>query len=130
MQASNRLNVFRILFLVKGILTLVLSLFFIGYGAFGAYFASVDEFSKNGNELPFNPGYFFVIIGIVGFVVCIVMGILQLLASKYMKQLKKYEFVFVIAILTCLTGILGMFLGAFTISLLQMPQIKELFDKK
>jgi len=57
------------------------------------------------------------------------MGILTLFASKYLKEIKNYNFIFVVAILNCLTGILGIVLGIFTIIELNKPDVKALFNK-
>ncbi|XLS28642.1 hypothetical protein ACJD0Z_15755 [Flavobacteriaceae bacterium M23B6Z8] len=129
MEPSNNLNVFRILYLVKGILTLLFCLFFIGYAAFGLFFTSIPEFSEGDNAPPFNPGIIFLIVGGIGFLICLAMGILQLMASKYIKEVRKHDFVMVVAILSCLTGILGILLGVFTIIELQKPHVKKLFGK-
>jgi amino acid transporter len=129
MQPGNNLNVFRILFLIKGILTLVFSLFFVAYAAFGTVFMNMEEFSHHGSSPDFNPGYIFMIFGAIGFIICIVMGILQLMASKYIKELRKRDFIMVVAILGCLTGILGILLGIFTIIELQKPNVRALFEK-
>jgi amino acid transporter len=129
MQPDNNLNVFRILFLIKGILTLVFSLFFVAYAAFGTVFMNMEEFSHHGSSPDFNPGYIFMIFGAIGFIICIVMGILQLMASKYIKELRKRDFIMVVAILGCLTGILGILLGIFTIIELQKPNVRALFEK-
>ncbi len=128
MQPTNNLHVFRILFLVKGILTLVFSLFFLVYAGFGSFFLNIEEFSDS-SEMEFNPGFIFIIIGGIGFFLCIVLGILQLIAAKYLKEIRKSDFIMVVAILGCLTGILGILLGIFTIIELQKPHVKELFGK-
>lgn len=128
-QQLNNLNTFRILYLVKGILTLCFSLFFILYGCMGFIFSSVAESSEVNTQLPFNFGWIFVIIGGVGLIFCVTFGILTLLASRYLKQVKNYNFIFVIAILNCLTGVLGILLGVFTLIELTKPQTKKIFYK-
>ncbi|WP_298494497.1 hypothetical protein [uncultured Algibacter sp.] len=128
-STSNNLNTFRILYLVKGILTLCFSIFFILYGAMGFIFGAIAENTETNTELPFNFGWIFVIIGGVGLFFCITFGILTLLASKYFKQVKNYNFIFAIAILNCLTGILGILLGVFTLVELTKPEVKALFNK-
>jgi len=127
---SNNVNTFRILFLVKGILTILFSLLPLAYALFGVFIGSWDEFSPVKNELPFNPGIIFVIIGGMGFVFLMTLGILTLLASKYLNEYKNYTFIFVIAILNCFTGVLGILLGVFTIIELNKPHIRELFEKE
>ncbi|WP_242670090.1 hypothetical protein [Gramella sp. KN1008] len=74
-------------------------------------------------------GLIFVTIGSVIFLFLIGLGILTILAGKYLGERRKYDFIFVIAILNCLTGILGILLGIFTIIELNKPNVKRLFGK-
>ncbi len=126
---TNNLNTFRILYLVKGILTLCFSIFFILYGCMGFIFGAIAENQDTHTDLPFNFGWIFAIIGGIGLIFCITFGILTLLASKYLKEVKNYNFIFVVAILNCLTGVLGILLGVFTLVELTKPEIKTLFNK-
>lgn len=123
--ATNNLSTFRVLFLVKGILTLFFSLFFIFYGFIGTIFGHIDDF----NELEFNPGIIFIVIGAIGFVITVVLGILTLMAAKYLNEVRGYNFIFVVSVLNCLTGILGILLGVFTLVELTKPHIKALFEE-
>jgi len=127
---NNNLSTFRILYLVKGILTLAFSLFFVLYAMFGYFFTDLMEQEVNNSDLPFNPGAIFTIIGIIGFIISLTFGILTLIASKYIKERRSYTFIFVVAILNCLTGILGILLGVFSLIELNKPEIKSLFDKR
>jgi len=127
---SNNLNLFKTLFLVKGILTLCFSLFFVAYAFFGSYIGHVIETNNHNDPIPFSLGTFFIVIGSFGFFITVTMGILTLFASKYLKEVKNYNFIFVISILNCLTGILGILLGVFTIIELNKPHVKELFNKE
>lgn len=128
-QQPNNLNTFRILFLIKGILTLCLSLFFILYATIGFIIGTVIENDETNTDIPFNFGWIFIIIGGVGILFCITLGVLTLLASKYIKNIKNYNFIFAIAIINCLTGILGIILGVFTLIELTKPEVKKLFNK-
>lgn len=125
----NNLNTFRILYLIKGILTMCFSVFFMLYAGMGFFFNKAIEHSQQETELPFNFGWIFGIIGIIGIIVCIVLGILNLLASKYIKEVKNYNFIFAIAVVNCLTGVLGILLGVFTLVELTKPEVKALFNK-
>lgn len=126
---SNNLGLFKTLYLVKGILTLFFSLFFIAYATMGLFFDKMIDANDANNDMPFNVGSIFLILGIIGVVICLTFGILTLMASKYLKEVKHYNFIFVIAILNCLTGILGILLGVFTLIELNKPEIKKLFHK-
>ena len=129
-NSSNNLSTFSTLFLVKGILTLCFSIFFMLYGCIGIIIGKSGEWSQESDSFPFNPGLIFIIIGGLGILICLIMGILTLMASKYLKEVKNYNFIFVLAILNCLTGILGILLGIFTIIELNKPEVKQLFFQK
>ena len=122
--ATNNLSTFRVLFLVKGILTLCFSIFFIFYAFIGTIFGNIEDFK----DLDFNPGIIFMVIGAIGFFFTIIFGVLTLIAAKNLKDVKGYNFIFVVAILNCLTGILGILLGVFTLVELTKPHIKQLFE--
>lgn len=126
---TNNLNTFRILYIIKGILTLCFSLFFIFYACMGLVFNTAITHSPNSPELPFNFGWIFVIIGAIGLIFCVTFGVLTLLASKYIKEVKNYNFIFAIAVINCLTGVLGILLGVFTLVELTKPEVKQLFGK-
>ncbi|MEW4925669.1 hypothetical protein [Algibacter sp. 2305UL17-15] len=136
-NTSNNLNTFRILYLIKGILTLCFSLFFILYGLFGYFFSESIEFSDSTDGMPFSLdvlifssiGLIMMVISAIGIFLSIILGTLTLLASKYIKDLKNYNFIFAIAIVNCLTGVLGILLGVFTLVELTKPEIKQLFNK-
>ena len=95
----------------------------------GFIFSSVVDNADTNAELPFNFGWIFIIIGGIGLIFCIAIGVLTLLASKYLKEVKNYNFIFAMAIVNCLTGILGILLGVFTLVELTKPEIKKLFNK-
>ena len=125
----NNLPTFRILYLVKGILMLVFSVFPLLYAGMGVFIGNIDEFNYGPDAPPFNVGLIFIIIGVFFFIMVIIMGILSILASQYLKEVKNYNFIFVVAVLSCFTGILGILLGVFTIIELNKPHVKEMFGK-
>ncbi|MFP2995682.1 hypothetical protein ABN763_07210 [Spongiivirga sp. MCCC 1A20706] len=124
----HNVDTYRTLFIIKGILTLVFSLFFVLYMAMGGFFSAAIMLDSSNNDLPFNPGMIFVIIGGIGFLITITLGILTLYAAKYLGQRTNYTFIFVVAILNCLTGALGIVLGVLTLVELNKPEIKALFS--
>jgi len=126
---KNNLSTFKVLFIVKGILNLAISLFFLAYAGFGFFFMNIFEATENNADLAFNPAVLFVIIGVVGVVLAIAFGIITLLAAKYIGQTKNYNFILVAAILNCLSGVLGILLGVFTIIELSKPEVKSLFGR-
>lgn len=130
MQVSNNnLNTFYTLHIVKGILTLCFSVFFILYAVMGVFFGAIIELDPTQQDAPFNPGIIFIIIGIIGVIISVTLGVLNLLASKYIKEKRNYNFIFAVAIVNCLTGMLGILLGVFTLIELNKPEIKHVFNK-
>ncbi len=127
---SNNLNTFRILYIVKGILTLFIAPFFLAYMFIGEFIASIDDVADEIEHLPFNPLDIFVVIGGIGFVLTLIWGILTILASKYINEKRNYSFIMVVAVLNCFTGILGILLGIFTIVELNKPHIRQLFEEE
>ena len=123
---SNNLNTFRVLYIVKGVLSLLAALFFVGYLAFLNIFINESTTMPDANIDLMN--VLNIIMGI-GFILCLVVGILTLMAAKYIGQTRNYTFILVIAILNCLSGILGIILGVFTIIEINKPHIKMLFDQ-
>jgi len=126
---NNNLNLFRIFYLVKGILNLFLALLFVAYALFGMFFMNAS-FHHDEVIFPFNPGSFFMIFGCIGAFFAMLLGVVTLLAAKYLKELKNYNFILVVAILNCLTGVLGILLGVFTIIELNKSEIRVLFNKE
>ena len=120
----HNLNIFRILYIIKGILLLFLSLMPGLYIFLGAHlFQNPDV---NDGELA---GTFLIIGGSLLFVILLIFGILTLLTAKYIGEKRRYDFVFVMSILNCLTGVLGIILGIFTIIELNKPKVRKLFGK-
>ncbi len=126
---NNNLNLFGIFFLIKGILNLLFTLFFAAYVFLGMFVMNVG-FHEHGETLPFNPGWIFMVIGCIGAFFAMVLGVITLLASKYIKEAKNYNFILVVAVLNCLTGVLGILLGVFTIIELNKPEVRTLFNKE
>lgn len=87
-------------------------------------------FALQPDEAPFNPGIIFIIFGSIGIIVTITLGVFTLIASKYLKEVRNYNFIFVMAAINALTGILGILLCVFTLIELNKPEIKALFEKK
>lgn len=95
------------------------------------------QVSDSTDGMPFALDYLFFssfgiiifIVACIGFLLTISLGILNLLASKYIKDVKNYNFIFAIAVVNCLTGVLGILLGVFTLVELTKPEVKSLFNK-
>ncbi len=128
-NSKNNLSTFRILFLIKGILTLFVALVFIFYAAIGVFVGGIVESKHGVEDLPFNPGDIVLTVGVIGFFFFATLGILTIISSNYMEKLRNYNFVFVVAILNALTGILGILLAIFSLIELTKPHVKKLFYK-
>lgn len=122
---NNNLDTFRILWIVKGVLNLLVCLFFILYIFFGIFIWNVND----PDFQDFNPGILVMIIGGIGLVLTAIFGALTLLTAKYIKEKRGYNFILVMSVLNCLSGVLGILLGVFTIIEINKPHVKELFDK-
>lgn len=127
-QPSNNLDTFKTLFIIKGILNLLFSLFFLIYAFIGFFIPAVEQ-NNSFEEMPFNFFAIFQIIGIVGFFISIAFGIMTIVAASYIGKRKHHTYIMVMAVLNCLTGILGILLGVFTIIELQKPHVKALFNQ-
>lgn len=125
---SNNLDTFSTLFLVKGILTALMAFIPLIYVFLGPLITRAIE-QDSQQEIPFDIGGLFVVIGIAGFLFIAALALVSFMASSYLKKRKGYTFIFVIAILNCLTGVLGILLGVFTLVELNKPHVKALFEK-
>ncbi len=125
-QEEHNLRIFKILYIIKGILILVFSLIPLFYIFLGVYIFNENEMTEENSQIG---GAIVMFIGIALFIFFLAMGILTLLTAKYLGERKNYDFIFVIAIINCLTGILGIILGVFTILELNKAQVKRLFGK-
>lgn len=127
MEQQNNLDTYRILFLVKGILTILLSLLPLLYVFLGGMLSTAIE--NDPFAPPFNPGIIFIVFGTLGFIFLLALGILTLLTSKFIGEHKNYSFIFVMAILNALTGVLGILLCVFSLIEINKPEVKKLFGK-
>ena len=129
---TKNLNTFRTLFLIKGILNLVAILFFAIYAVMGMFMSRTVEFVQNidpnASDLPVNPGSIFIWIGVIGILVCGVIGTLLLVATKNWSNRYNRKFIQIVAGINCITGLLGILLCIFTIIELGKPEVKAVFD--
>lgn len=128
-RSENNLNIIEILHYVKAGLIVFAIAFFALYAFFGMSIGGAISHDA-GSEMPFDFSTIFVIVGSVGIVMCLILGILDLLSARYIKQRKNYTFVLVVAGIHCVSGLLGLGLGIFTIVELTKPEVKALFSKR
>lgn len=129
---NNNLSALRILYIIKGILSIIGALIiFLFFGVGASAFKDLEHQSYNGDfstpEVPM-----MIISGMFGVIVLlmIAVGILNLFAAKFIKERRNHTFIFVMAIINCLSGILGLALGIFTIIEIQKVGVKQLFSGK
>jgi amino acid transporter len=123
---TDNLNIFATLHVVKGILTILFSLFFLFF-IFLASLLSLVPLDKD-SHTSFNAENLIIIIAVAGFLITVTIGILTLLAGKYIKERRNYNFIFAISILNCTIGLLGIILGIFTILDLNKSHVKAQFE--
>ncbi len=123
---EHNLRIFKILYIIKGIMILAFSLIPLFYIFLGVYIFNENDTHGENSLIG---GAIVMIVGIALFLFFLAMGILTLLAAKYLGEQRNYDFIFVIAIINCLTGILGIILGIFTILELNKTKVKILFGK-
>lgn len=123
---EHNLRIFKILYIIKGILTLAFSILPLLYIFLGIFIFQKDDLSQEDAQVG---GTIIIFAGSMIFLFLLVLGILTLLTAKYIGEKRNYDFVFVMAVLNCLTGILGIILGIFTILELNKPGVKRLFNK-
>lgn len=123
---EHNLRIFKILYIIKGILTLAFSILPLLYIFLGIFIFQKDDLSQEDAQVG---GTIIIFAGSMIFLFLLVLGILTLLTAKYIGEKRNYDFVFVMSVLNCLTGILGIILGIFTILELNKPGVKRLFNK-
>lgn len=131
-RGTKNLNTYRILYLIKGILNLVGILIFLFYAMIGAFTSSlikkVSHTDPTMGDIPVDPGQIFITIGIVGMIICAIVGTMLLLATKHWRNRTNRKFITIAAGINCLTGLLGILLCIFTVVELGKPEVKAVFD--
>ncbi|TRO66850.1 hypothetical protein [Christiangramia sabulilitoris] len=126
-KVDHNLGIFKILYIIKGIIILLFSILPLIFLIFGAVLFQENQYSSDDSAFG---GIMIMIIGCTLFLFLFVLGILTMLTAKYLGEKKNYDFIFVMAIINCLTGILGIIMGIFTILELTKPDVKRLFVKQ
>lgn len=126
---NNNLDTLKILYVVKGVLTILFSFFPLIYVFIGAFLGDKMNNPSHGEAPPFDVSYLLIGLGSVFFVLILIVGILTLISAKFIGQRKNYGFVFAVAILTCFGGMLSIALGVFSIIELVKPEVKSVFGK-
>ncbi|MDN3594159.1 hypothetical protein [Zunongwangia endophytica] len=121
---ARNLETYRILFIIKAVFNLALSLFGLIYVILGFVIPSQgmpDHFFSLFHAV-------FFLIGGVFILISILLSVLTFLAAKYLKEHRNWSFIIVVSVVNCLTGILGIILGILTIIEIQKPEVRALFE--
>jgi ABC-type Fe3+ transport system permease subunit len=127
-QPTHNLDLLRILYIVKACFNFLGVLGFIAYAVFGAFISSFIGNVPDSEPFPMQLSWIFVIIGAVGALIFLVMAILTLVAAKKIKNRQSHTFILVVGIINCISGMLGIALGVFTLVELTKPHVKALFQ--
>ena len=125
---SNNLNTLATLHLIYGILSSLGSLFFMIYIFMGAALSS-HIMQETPNPPPFDVSVVFIIIGGVGIFFCLLKAVFNFLTSSYLRKGKNFNFIFATAVINCISGLLGIALGVFTLVEIHKPHVKDLFQR-
>ncbi len=101
--------------------------FFIGLTALSnpGFF---DSPSPRGEPSPAFFGWMFTVLGGIGVLLGWTIGGLTIYAGRCLAARQKYTFIFVMAILNCMSVPVGTALGVFTLIVINRPSVKALFD--
>ncbi|HCV81958.1 hypothetical protein [Zunongwangia profunda] len=124
-EPGRNLETYRILFIIKAVLNLLICFVGLMYMVMGVAFTNADI----PDDFPFN--YFnliFFIFGGLFILFSIIITVLTFLAAKYLREHKNATFIIVVSVINCLTGILGIVLGILTIIEIQKPEVSALFE--
>lgn len=69
-----------------------------------------------------------VIFGIIGFVILLVAGILNIMSSRNFREARGRSLIFATAVVNCFTGVLGIVLAIFTFIELGKTDVRRAFD--
>ncbi|SFT40667.1 hypothetical protein SAMN05216474_0387 [Lishizhenia tianjinensis] len=118
---KNNLDTYRILYIVSAVLN------FLGVFGFGLYavfgFIFIQDFQNTDQDV----GWIMLLISGVGAFICALLGVLNLYTASCLRRRKNYNFIFVMAIVACLSGVLRLVLGIFTLIEITKPEVKALF---
>ena len=127
-KAENNLDLFRIFYLIWGILQFAFSLIPLLYATFGG--AMFGIIGQTDPDIPVNPGIFFIVIGGGLFLLYIALGVLNIYVSTCFTTRKNYSLIFGMAIVNCITGgMIGIGLGVATLIVIHQPDEKALFGR-
>ncbi|MGB0166437.1 MAG: hypothetical protein ACPF8V_06240 [Luteibaculum sp.] len=121
---QHQLNTFRILFIIKGVFNLLISLLPLLYYFLGKFLFPLDQGTPDFMRAIFIYG------GSIGFFICFGLAVCTFVASNFLQLQKGYYFIMVVAIVNAFTGVLGILLCIFTLIEITNPETKKLFFRE
>ena len=131
-QDEEHLSLLRIFYFVFAGLHALGSVSFVVYALFGAAFARfAASMPPPPGQMRAPPmeafGAIFVLLGVCGMAVMLAIGACQFLVGQRLKERRSFNFVFVCAVLSCLSVPFGLMLGIFTLLVINRPTVKAAF---
>ncbi len=123
---DEHLRLLRIFHYIVGGLAALFSCFALMYVGFGCLILYAPA-QAHGDPPPLIMGWFMIAFGALLFLIGEATAVCILLAGRFIRQRKRYWFVFVTACVQCLFMPFGTILGVFTIIVVSRGTVKEVF---
>lgn len=131
-QDEEHLRLLSLFHYIAGGLTALFSCLLLIYFIIGLAALSnpgfFDSPSSRGEPSPAFLGWLFTLMGGIGVLLGWTFGGLTIYAGRCIAARKKHTFIFIMAILNCLSVPVGTTLGVFTLIVINRPSVKALFD--
>ena len=127
---ADHLDLLSIFYFVTAGLRFLGVFFLMGYSVLVNTIFANPAFWKNQNQAP-PPAMLcgiVTIIFVIAGILCVVLGVLNLMAGLFLRQHKHRTFTLVVAALNCLQIPLGTVLGVFTIVVLVRPSVVQMYE--
>ena len=131
-QDDEHLRLLSLFHYIAGGLTALISCLFLIHFFMGLALLTnpgfFDSPSSRGEPPPAFMGWIFTAIGGVAVLIGWTVGGLTIYAGRCLAARQKHTFIFVMAILNCMSVPIGTALGVFTLIVINRPSVKALFD--
>ena len=131
-QDAKHLRLLSLFHYIAGGLTALISCIFLVHFFIGLAALSNPRFfdspASSGGPTPAFVGWMFTIMGGAAILIGWTVGGLTIYSGRCLAARQKHTFVFVMAILNCLSAPVGTLLGVFTLIVINRPSVKALFD--
>ena len=122
---TEHLKILSIVYYITGVVTLFKSAVFLIHVFLGIIFIIIA--SSSGEDELAIPGFIFLAIGCIGFLLGILIGILKLVTGYMLGKRKMRMFCLIVGVLSCLSIPYGTTQGVFTIIVLVRQSVVNLF---